>query len=315
MKTLTMITRHGISKDNISGYTLITPDYQTVTMTTQALSEAMANKKVKVTNLELSKAGIVSTNGAIDKYTFINSNTNQVEGTPRAVILDRAEKDGKLVGYTVFTQQGTIAELSVADAATLADKKLISNGKVRHTQEGDIVSAIGGNFPLRVVKPSEAPKGEISADLIYFGTVVGTPAEYFGAIVSCTSAAEMSKLNDVLSKSNAKVVSTVAKVGGQSVRESLAIKRMGANSLYGVFETTVLEKLIKGNAKLQNNIGKITVSAIKYNEDKTADEAVVKLRNDWKILEDDTADSKAAKSAKEYTKKIITAFGNTTVSD
>lgn len=312
MKTLTMITRHGSSKDNITMYTLITSDYQTVTMSVKDLVSAITSKKFTVTNLDVKNNTLVSTNGALDKYTFINTNTNQVDGQARAVILDRVEQGKKLVGYTVFTQNGTLAEVSIADAAALASKGLISNGKIRHTQDGDIVSAIGGTYPLRTIEMSKAPKGEITADVLYFGTVVNTNAEYVGAIISCTSATEMSKLTGILDVSNAKIISTVVKEGGQSVRESLAIKRMGANSIYGVFETSILEKLIKNGAKLHNRLGAITVSAIKYTN-KVADEATVKLNKDWKLVSNGTDGSAASDKAKEYTKKIVTIFGNTEV--
>lgn len=312
MKNFTMITRHGSSKDAISAYTLISSDYQTVTMSVKDLSAAISSKKIAVTNLDLSKKGLVSTNGALDKYTLINSQTNQVEGVARAVILDRVEQNGKLVGYTVFTQNGTLAEVNIADAAALASKGLISNGKIRHTQDGDIVSAIGGTYPLRTISFSEAPKGEITTDILYFGTVVGVPTEYFGAIVSCTSATEMSQIIHMLSTSNASVINDVSKVAGQSVRESLAIKRMGANSLYGVFSIASLKKLLKANSKLRNQLGSITVSAIKYT-DGEADEATVKLDSKWKVTGNDAAGSEATAAVKNYTKKIVTEFSGITI--
>lgn len=312
MKNFTMITRHGSSKDAISAYTLISSDYQTVTMSVKDLSAAISSKKIAVTNLDLSKKGLVSTNGALDKYTLINSQTNQVEGIARAVILDRVEQKGKLVGYTVFTQNGTLAEVNIADAAALASKGLISNGKIRHTQDGDIVSAIGGTYPLRTISFSEAPKGEITTDILYFGTVVGVPTEYFGAIVSCTSATEMSQIIHMLSTSNASVINEVSKVAGQSVRESLAIKRMGANSLYGVFSIASLKKLLKANSKLRNQLGSITVSAIKYT-DGEADEATVKLDSKWKVTSNDAAGSEATTAVKNYTKKIVTEFSGITI--
>ena len=307
MKTLTMITRHGATKENITGYTLITSDYQTVTMPVKELAAAISSKKIVVTNLELSKKGLVSTNGALDKYTFVNTATNQVEGTARAVILDRVEQGGKLIGYTVFTQNGMLAELSVADAAALADKKLISNGKIKHTAEGNIVSAIGGTYPLREIPMNKAPKGEASVNLMYFGTVVGAPVDYFGAIISCTSATEMSKITDALSKSNAKVIATVAKVGGQHVRESLAIKRFGANSLYGVFEVAMLAKLASAGAKVQSKLGSLTVSAIKYIND-GVEEDTIKLSTDWKVIESNVSDSDTGKKVKTYTKKLVDEF-------
>lgn len=312
MKNFTMITRHGSSKDAISAYTLISSDYQTVTMSVKDLSAAISSKKIAVTNLDLSKKGLVSTNGALDKYTLINSQTNQVEGVARAVILDRVEQNGKLVGYTVFTQNGTLAEVNIADAAALASKGLISNGKIRHTQDGDIVSAIGGTYPLRTISFSEAPKGEITTDILYFGTVVGVPTEYFGAIVSCTSATEMSQIIHMLSTSNASVINEVSKVAGQSVRESLAIKRMGANSLYGVFSIASLKKLLKANSKLRNQLGSITVSAIKYTNGE-ADEATVKLDSKWKVTGNDAAGSEATTAVKNYTKKIVTEFSGVAI--
>ena len=307
MKNFTMITRHGISKDAISAYTLISSDYQTVTMSVKDLAAAISSKKIIVNNMDVTAKGLVSTNGALDKYTLINAQTNQVEGVARAVILDRVEKKDKLVGYTVFTQNGTLAEVNIADAAALASKGLISNGKIRHTQEGDIVSAIGGTYPLRTINFSDAPKGEITTDILYFGTVVGAPAEYFGAIVSCTSATEMSQIIHMLSTSNAGVINEVSKVAGQSVRESLAIKRMGANSLYGVFNIDALKKLLKANSKLRNQLGSITVSAIKYTNGE-ADEATVKLDGKWKVTSSDTAGSAAETAVKNYTKKIVTEF-------
>ena len=312
MKSFTMITRHGSSKDSVSAYTLISADYQTVTVSDKELAKAIKSGKMTVNNMALDKTGLVSTNGALSSYTFINSATGAVEGTPKAVILDRVEQKGKLVGYTVFTQNGTIAELNIADAAALANQKMIANGKVRHTSEGDIVSAIGGNYTLRTIEIAKAPKGEITVDILYFGTTVGTSVEYFGAIVSCTSATEMSKLTDVLSKSNAKVVNETAKVAGQSVRESLAIKRMGANSLYGVFSIDMLDKLVKAGGHINNKVGSMTVSAVKYSKD-GVDEATVKLDKSWKVVSNDTTGSEAATAVKNYTKKIVTKYSTVEV--
>ena len=98
MKNFTMITRHGSSKDNITAYTLISSNYQTMTMPAKDLAEAISNNKIIVNNMEVSNKGLVSTNGSLDKYTLINTQTNQVEGVARAVILDRVEQNGKLVG-------------------------------------------------------------------------------------------------------------------------------------------------------------------------------------------------------------------------
>lgn len=308
MKNFTMIARHGV-KNNIGAYTLISSDYQTVTMKVKELEGMIKSKKILVNNLTVGPKGIESTNGALDKYTLINSETNIVDGTPRAVILDRVEQNGRLVGYTVFTQSGVIAELNIADASALAKNGLISNGKIKHTKDGDIVSSIGGNYPLRTIEISKAPKGEINVDILYFSMVHGLKTHYFGAIVSCTSATEMSKITDLLSKSNAKIVGSVVNVAGQKARESLAIKRMGANSIYGVFELSMLNEIIKAGGKLRNSIGSITISAIKYT-DKVPDEATVKIDNSWRVVDNNIEDSEAAEDVKEYTSKLLKAFSS-----
>lgn len=309
MKNFTMITRHGSSKDAISAYTLISSDYQTVTMSAKDLASNIESKKIIVNNMDVNKKGLVSTNGALDKYTLINIQTNQVEGTPRAVILDRVEQNNKLVGYTVFTQNGTIAEVSIADAAALANRGLISNGKTRHTLNGDIVSAIGGNYPLREIKLSEAPKGEITIDLLYFGTIVGVPVEYVGAIVACTSATEMSKIAKMLNTSNTSIIQDVSKAAEKSVKDTLGIKRVSANSLFAVFSLEVFKKLIQANAKLHNKLGKMTVSAIKYTNGEP-DEALVTLDNQWKVLTHSITNSEAADDVKGFVKKVITEFSS-----
>lgn len=317
MKAFTMITRHGLvdSKGNkvVSAYTLISDNYQTITMPEAELVKAIASKHISVANLDVSGNSIVSTNGALDKYTYIDNASGNVVGTPRAVVLDRVEKDGKLTGYTVFTQTGTIAELSVDYAAKLADKKLIANGKVKHTASGDIVSAIGGNYPLRTIEIAKAPKGEVTVNLVFFGKTVGAEGNYFGAIVSCTSATEMSKLNSILNTSNAKVKADVSKVASVKDTQSLAIQRFGANGVYGVFELSLLKKLVDNNAHVQNKLGSAVVSVVKYDTDGTTTEATITLDKTWKAVKSNLADEELAEKVKAYAKKIVSVFGEVKV--
>ena len=116
----------------------------------------------------------------------------------------------------------------------------------------------------------------------------------------------MSKLADILNKSNAKVISAVSKVAGQSVRDVLGIKRMGANSLYGVFEISVLEKLLQSKYILKANLGCITVSAVKYT-DEEPDEATITLDKNWNVTKTST-EGKAGSLVKEYTMKVVKKF-------
>lgn len=312
MTTFTMITRHGASKDNITGYTLISSEYQTVTVDAKTLIDNIVNKKIVVTNLAIENGKLVSTNGAVDKYTFINSSTNMVEGTPRAVILDRVEANGKLLGYTVFTQMGTLAEVNVADAVKLCNSKLLSNGKIRHTESGDIVSAIGGNFNLRQISIDKAPKGKTTVNLMYFSTDVNTKSEYFGAIVDCTSAAEIARISNTLAKSNANLIGNVAKIAGQSVRSSLAIQRFGANSMYGVFTNDMLAALIKNGATVEAKMGNILVSTIKYDNGDVCEEATAKLSKAFDVVETkNTGDATVDKTLANYVTKLREKFKGT----
>lgn len=308
MKTFTMITRHGNNKDSIQGYTLMSSDYQTITVDVATLMKNISSKKIVVNNMAVEGGRIVSTNGALDKYTFINTaNGNQVEGTARAVVLDRVEKNGKLVGYTVFTQKGNLAEANVADVVELCNKKLVANGKIKHTQDGDIVSAIGGSFNLREIPVAKAPKGEIKVDIMFFAKTIGAKPDYFGAIIACTSAAEMLKISDVLTKSNASVMSSVVKVAGQSVRDSLAIKRFGTNGIYGVFSTEILDKLIESNAII-NNMPSTTVSIVKYNRDMVT-ESKAKMSNKMSTIEyEPCGDAATDKEAKEYAERLQSKY-------
>lgn len=301
MKNYTMITRHG-NKANTTAYTLISEDYQTTTLKVDEIVKQLKAKKIAITNLAVGAKGLESTNGALSKYTLINSETNQVDGIPSAVILDRVEQGDKLVGYTMFTQSGTIAEVSIADAVALANNNLISNGKIRHTNEGDIVQSIGGNYPLRTIEIAKAPKGEVTVDILYFAAVHGVSTKYLGAIVSGTSATEMSKIVKAISDSNAKVVAETVKVAGQGARKSLAIQRMGANSIYAIFGIDVLKKLISGaNTKLSNGVGNIVVSAGKY-VDGQLEESKVNINKQWKVSGEDGA-------AKKYADALVKEFG------
>lgn len=318
MSLLTLITLNGIVTDGSKktmGYTLLTHDYQIVNMNAAELKNAILSKKSVVTNVDVQNDKLVATNGAFDKYTFINMNTGMVEGTARAVILNRVEQNNKLVGYTVFTQNGKITDLSVKDASVLANKKMISNGKVRHTADGDIVSAIGGTYPLRELKVEQAPDGEITIKIGYFGTSIGADTDYFSALISCTSAAQLYKLDDALSKSNAKVVASTAKVAGQSIRSKLGWVRVGANDIAGSFELDILDKLLKAKkVKVELLMGNnMSISAFKYGADGSVDESKVELDKAWKVTGKTAGSTETVEKVKKYVQKVTSRFNKVAI--
>jgi hypothetical protein len=312
MSTFTMVTRHGISKDQIVGYTLISSDYRTVYKSVEKLVNEITFKQITVTNLDVEGGKLVATNGAMDKYTLINvANNNRVEGEPKAVILDRVEnkENGKLLGYTIFTHTGTLAEVSVADAVVLANRKLISNGKIRHTEQGDIVSSINGNYPLRQIEIAKAPRGEITVELMLFSTIYGTNVEYCCATIGCTSAAQMSVLAAEIHKSNAKIVAESKKAGGAEAAKSLQIQRTGANSLYAAIDNETLTRLLKAGAMVTLPIGMMIVSVINYTDKEGGFvESTLKLNQKWGVTDADEGSRETYGRLGEYGEKLVATY-------
>ena len=272
----TMVAK-SVNKDGkIVQFMLISNQYKFVSVDEAKLIQMIKSPDVDVVNLEIKDGKIHSINGDLNKYTTFNCE-GKVEGKARGVILNRVEKNNELVGYVVYMHTGELKELSVKDTATLAENQLISNGKIRQTAKGNIVSAIGGNYPLREIKIEESPAGKIDIKFMYAATTIGSGKEYFGAIITGTSASQMAKVTRVLMKSNEEVASAVTKVLGKSSAESLKVRRFGANGVYGVFDIKEMHELItksKANVSVINNQD-IVLSVLKAN----GDETIVKLDN------------------------------------
>lgn len=315
MKILTMVTvngklENGKDRKSISGYTFISDDYQMVTMTTDEVKMVIGNKSAAITNLGIENGKVVGTNGSLDKYTFVDVATGLTHGA-KYVILNRVEKDDKLVGYTVFSNTGKLLELSVHDAAALANQKLISNGKIRSTQTGDIVSAIGGNYPLRLLKVEKAPDGEITVELSHFGWIVGSDKRYFSAVIKCTSAAQLSKLDKELCTSNAEVVASAANIASQSIRGKLGMVRIGAADIAGSFNIGTLSKLLKyKNTKVVMLMDTVTVSVYKYEGTTVIDSDIIFDQN-WKVAKkNESNNGEVDKAAISFASEIANEFNH-----
>lgn len=332
----TMVARHGgqitdktkSDKNNIVGYTLISSDYQTKTVSTADVINALKNNSLHITNLGINPKGqIVSTNGAMEKYTLVNAE-GQIVGKPCGVILDRVNSGDKLCGYTIFLPNGNIAEVTLKDALTLLDQKMIANGKVRHTQSGDIISSINGNYPLRQITIEKAATtGKIKADIIYFGesVVKDTSANksekirYIGAIISCTSAAMMTQLYDKLSKISAVTLCKATKSIGNSVREQLAMKRIGVNSIYASFDEKELMAMLQSKKDVDFHFmgGKeIMVSSLLYEDKEFVDEGREYITKDWQVTSKVTGDTAESQSnVKKYAKELCSKYSKIRVAD
>ena len=314
MRAFTMIARIGNKKDKPEdmSYVLISSDYQTVTVTGKELINAIAKKEIICTNMEINKKGLVSTNGALDRYTFIDAETNTTGKQTFAVILNRVEKNGKLVGYTAFMPNGTIEEIDVAKAAGLAKLKLISNGKIRDTENGPIVSSINGTYPLREIKMAEAPKGTTTVNIFYFCKGFkddGSEIDYFGAIINGDSATEMSKLIGELQDKNNDLMRDYLALG---ITEpdvlSLRVQRMGINSIFGALSLDTLDELIASGVKVKPAYSDLRISALEFKDNKLTDETVIKLDKTWKVKGTESGSTKSNQVAKEFAKEIITKY-------
>lgn len=281
MKKYTMVVRHGTSVKgkgtNVLGYTLISPDYKTITLSADKIKESLAKREVEISNLGLNEKGeIVGTNGALDKYTLIDVNTLVPVGNTKAVIINRIEGNNKLIGYTIFTADGTLAEESLADVVRLAQSNGIANGKIRHTNTGDIVSSIKGDYEIRQYRINEAPKGKISVDVCLFKHIVGC-GNYFAGIIYSTSASEIVEIGKKLRRSNAKVQIEVGEKLGESEKNAAKIQRYGANGIYGLFPLSDLDSLIKEGATVFNQFtnGQIIYEYVAADSNKKASEQVL----------------------------------------
>lgn len=297
----TMITRIGKSNKEVSAYTLINENYETKTIKVSALAKILATDKGGVTNLALKDGKIVSTNGALDNYTLIDTDEqpgNAIKSTPRAVILNRAEQNGKLIGYTVYMVNGAIAELNVAQAVELVNKKLVANGKIKHTQSGDIVSSIGGEYPLRVIKVAEAPKAEIVCKPMLFNKI--SDIECFGIIVKSTSAVQMTAINKVLEAANKSLVAKIEKAGLE--KAAFENQRVSATGVYAVIEEKEAAKIF---GKTKVDFGGMVVSVI----DKSGEEVVVSVNSDKTVGKTLTKSDEAKVNAvKKVAEKVVKLF-------
>lgn len=313
MKYLTMVARNGMPKApaNSMNFTLIADDFSIHTMSGNKLAAAINDKKVVVTNMSVSAKGLVSTNGALDKYTLID-NTGNVVGVPRNVILNRIEVNNKLAGYVMFSAAGVISRISVADAATLANNGLIANGKVRHTADGDIVAAIGGNYPLIETKLEDAKVEKPVIDLVFFGSAIdgAKMCKFAGVTITSKSAATLAKKYSSLKNENAKLIKELKENFGYTDEElkSFEIKQAPGAGFYGVYMVPAVSSLMSSASKVKCSISKLMIGC-KDRSVEDSDESIVIYDIKKKSIVNsqegtEKSDAKLKKYAAEVIKKL-----------
>ena len=305
MNKLTMIARIGIktNKKKALAYTVIDQNYQTAIITEKDIREGLASKKIVATNLGLNEAGdIIATNGAFDRYTFVESESGNIDGTIKTVILNRVEKNGEIIGYTAYTSAGKVENITVAQAVELVNNKAVANGKLNN----GVVSAISGNFDIRTIDIKDAPAGIMKAEVLYFAAVPDAKVKYVGAIISCSSAVTMNKLTDTLAKSNAKIVEAVEAAAGKKV-DSIKNTRVNLNSFYCIIDLSLFKKLISSGMSINKQNAKI-VSVIKYSDGETF-ESVASIGRSLAIKKQSSSSEKLDKALEKFAAAIVEEFG------
>ena len=139
-----------IKKDanNVVGYRIIDSaavgkGKATKDVSVTELEKAMASKQIVLANAELKDGKVVTTNGALSRYTTINMN-NEVVGEASCVILCRIKPKNDFV---VVNFDGNAARLTNEQAIEISSKVGIANGKIVERDGKKIVSSIVGEYP------------------------------------------------------------------------------------------------------------------------------------------------------------------------
>lgn len=319
MKKLTMVMRCGDAKAPAEAmqYTLIGMDYSFERMSGADLVKAITGKKVEVTNLGVTEKGLVSTNGALKNYTLVDL-SGAVIGEPRAVILNRVESEKGLLGYTMYNASGVLQEVNVAQAADLARVGMIANGKIRHTQQGDIVASISGMYPLRTIKMADTNINDdtITVNVMFIGSAIAgkNSTKYAGIEISGKNAVSITKMYDTLLKANEKLIEKVSEISGEDESAPLGIKRTGTAGFYGVYPiNSVFELIEKAGNKISLPMGKLLIACTDYDSDKA--EAMIALTPDMKPAGRQDGTPKANKALKEYTEKVLNKLSGVTITN
>lgn len=312
MKIGTMITRHGEKREEANSYTIVLEDYSVLRMSCTQIAQEIKNGNLKLTNLDLENGQLVGTNGALAKYTFIRQD-GTIEGKARPVILNRVEKNGELVGYTVFTTKGTIAELNVAMAVQMYKSFGIANGKIRHTEKGDIISSINGNYMLRKIEIKKAPLGNIKVSVLMvceaFDKTIGAK-DYAGVIISGSTLAGLKEVYDNIMDDAADVRAKAFELGGKTAREALAPQRIDATMMYVVISLDKLRELkkrkyVKVEAKLANSF---VISRLEYRDKEEYEETKFKAEYKEDKLRILAKKEEVNEETKRFIEKVYSVF-------
>lgn len=314
MTTFTMVARTGLEKAKAEDmiYSLIGEDYNIIAVKGSDLMKKIASKEVAITNLGIENGKLVSTNGAIDKYPFVNMETGQLSGKQCAVVLNRVEVNERLMGYTIMCPDGIIREMKVPEAVTLYNSVGIANGKIRQSSAGPIISSINGNFPLRVLTIKNAESKDINLGVTFITTGINEThsATYAGVIINCKNAADMAKMFNKLKEENDKVKAIVKKLGeSEESISKLQVTRIMATEIYCVMTLDMLNTMLdKNQFKLNFPMDSLLISSLDFSDGKT--ESLIKLGKDFKMDKLKDGNGRTLAEVKKLAEKVIPKFRN-----
>lgn len=251
----------------ITHYVCISGDYKIVKLSAVELAETLKAGQVIVTNLAFEKGEIASTNGALSNYPTYSADKGTMGKS--TVIIDRVETKGVLTGYTVYSANFGVATLTVAETVSIYSTCGIANGKVRHTQQGDTISAIGGTYPLREIELPKVSTSGLPTQVIFIGEAIkgNSSIKYGGVMVGGQSAMALAELRKKIEINCKDLIKQVKALSGVDVSKSFSIVTTGDAGFYGVFPYDIVlrltdSKFIKGESLVGSD--SVMLSVVDY---------------------------------------------------
>lgn len=221
-----------MSGKQIIGFTVVNNNYIITEWTADEMRKRVQENSI--TNIGMNNGEFFSINGDIKRYTHYSAENGGLIGNPTAVILNRIERDNKLIGYTVFMPNGCIKKLSVSNAVELHKQMGIANGKIRHTTYGDILSSIKNEYPVMAVDIEKADTGTVDVQMVYFADAIADNKmvlRYAALYVSGTSVSKISKVMNVLEETSDEAYKKLSKYD-MELAKSTRIIRGGVSKFF-----------------------------------------------------------------------------------
>ena len=321
MGTLTMVASKGVlngKKPTYTGFMIVDDSYNVRSVSVREVQELLSRNPGAIANMELVNGIPTSSNGAMERYAFVDESSGQYMNTNSSVILDRITKDGKAIGYTLYCPDGIIRRLPTEQVVQMAANKLICNGKVGKDDSGvPFVSSIRGTYTQVVVKDEDKQETDTTpvSLMVLFATQCPNlkgfkDKAYVGAIVSCSNMAKASKIVEACYKDNKKLQGELIDYAGDKIRTELKIVPLKPGVYYVVVSTEMFGKIVDmPNAKVTFPRG-LSISLIEYTQPHSRDflYAEVKLGQNLEIVADSlTSDSDNMTAALQTFAKDIRA--------